>query len=70
MKTSRMDIILQLTHWMNGHWEDPSWGRDHLNQAVLGVVIKELSNGITDADVKKQVAGAAEKAITSGIRAH
>ncbi|MBS0433071.1 MAG: hypothetical protein JSS21_11810 [Proteobacteria bacterium] len=67
---SRMDLVLQLTHWFNGHWEDPSWGRDHMVQTILGIVIKELSAGIVDTEAQKQVAGAADKVIAAGLRAN
>lgn len=65
-----MDLILLLTHWFNGHWEDPSWGKDSLHQAVLGTMIKELASKITDHDLQKQVTGAADKVIANGLRAN
>lgn len=67
MFKSRMDVILQLTHWLNGHWEDPSWGCDHLKQAVLGATLHELASGITDAEIQKQVSNAAERLIAKGV---
>ncbi|MFN0140429.1 MAG: hypothetical protein ACKVQW_10145 [Pyrinomonadaceae bacterium] len=64
---SRLDFVLHVTNYFNGHWEDPDWGRRPTNQALIGLAILDLAAGITDAGLKKQISEAAEKAVAKGV---
>ena len=66
---SRLDFVLQITDYFNGHWEDPDWGRRPENQALIAVAVRELAAGLTDAAVKKQINDAAGKAIAAAAAA-
>lgn len=66
---SRLDFVLQITDYFNGHWEDPDWGRRPENQALIAVAVRELAAGLTDAAVKKQINEAAGKAIAAAAAA-
>jgi hypothetical protein len=67
--TSRLDFVLQVTHYFNGHWEDPGWGSQPANQALIGLAIRELAGGITDAGLQKQINDAADQAIARSAAA-
>lgn len=66
---SRLDFVLQVTNYFNGHWEDPDWGRRPTNQALIALAIRELAGGLTDAGLKKQINDAADKAIARNVAA-
>lgn len=69
--TSRLDFVLHVTHYFNGHWEDPEWGRRAPNQVLIALAIRDLSEGITDEAVRKALLDAADKAINAnspGVR--
>lgn len=66
---SRMDFILQVTNYFGGHWEDPSWGQQATNQALIALTIRELAAGITDAALQKQINDAADKAMAKSLHA-
>lgn len=66
---SRLDFVLQVTNYFNGHWEDPEWGRRPENQALIAIAIRELATGITDAALKKQINEAADRAIAKNVAA-
>lgn len=67
--TSRLDFVLQVTHYFNGHWEDPGWGSQPANQALIALAIRELAGGITDAGLQKQINDAADKTIARSVAA-
>ena len=67
--TSRLDFVLQVTHYFNGHWEDPGWGNQPANQALIALAIRELAGGITDAGLQKQINDAADQAIARSAAA-
>jgi len=62
-------FILQVTHYFDGHWEDPEWGRMPINQILVGLAIRELANGILDTEVRSQIHAAADRAIAKQARA-
>lgn len=66
---SRLDFVLQVTNYFNGHWEDPEWGRRPASQALIALAIRDLASGITDAGLKKQINDAADKAIAKNVAA-
>jgi hypothetical protein len=66
---SRLDFVLQVTNYFNGHWEDPDWGRMPANQVLIALAIRELAGGLGDAAVQKQISDAADKAIAKGVAA-
>lgn len=66
---SRLDFVLQVTNYFNGHWEDPEWGRRPESQALIALAIRELASGITDATLKKQINEAAHRAIVKNVSA-
>jgi hypothetical protein len=66
---SRLDFVLQITDYFKGHWEDPGWGRQPANQALIALAIRELAGGMTDAGLQKQINDAADKAIARSAAA-
>lgn len=57
------DFILHITDYFHGHWEDPEWGKQPVNQLLIGLTIRELSTGIEDKELRSQIQIAADKAI-------
>ena len=66
---SRLDFVLQVTNYFNGHWEDPDWGRLPASQVLVALAIRELAAGIGDATLQKQINDAADKAIAKNVAA-
>lgn len=66
---SRLDFILQITHFFHGHWEDPEWGKLPVNQVLIGVAIRELAAGILDKEIKGQINTAVDKTIAKNSQA-
>lgn len=69
LSRSALDFILQITHYFNGHWEDPEWGRMPLTQVLVAVAIRELGEGIQDATLRGQIQGAANQVIAKSSAA-
>jgi hypothetical protein len=61
---SRLDFILRLTDYFNGHWEDPSWGRLPGTQVLVALAVNELSARITDAAARAQIQTAARAVVS------
>jgi hypothetical protein len=52
--------------WLFQHgWEDPEWGKSPVGQVAIASAIHELSNQITDNEVRKQLQIVAAKAIAN-----
>ncbi len=66
---SRLDFVLQITNYFNGHWEDPDWGRRPANQVLIALAIRDLASGVGDAALQKQILDAADKAIAKNAAA-
>jgi len=62
-------FILQVTNYFDGHWEDPDWGRAPINQVLVGLTLRELANGLQDAEARSQIHAAADRAIAKMARA-
>ncbi|MES2073859.1 MAG: hypothetical protein V4488_26130 [Pseudomonadota bacterium] len=67
-KTAK-DFILHITNYFHGHWEDPEWGKQPVNQLLIGLAVKELANGIHDVELKGHIQSAAEKLVTKNSQA-
>lgn len=66
---SRLDFILQITHYFNGHWEDPEWGRRPASQVLIALAIRDLAAGVADGALQKQIIEAADKSIAKNAAA-
>ena len=58
------DFILHITDYFHGHWEDPDWGKTPVNQLLVGLVIRELSNGLQDGEIRGQLQALTDKVIS------
>lgn len=57
------DFILHITNYFHGHWEDPGWGQQPINQVLIGLTVRELAEGIQDKTLRTQIQTAANEAI-------
>ena len=60
---SRLDFVLQVTNYFNGHWESPDWGTLPSNQVLIALAIRDLAGGIRDAALQKAIVEAADRAV-------
>jgi hypothetical protein len=58
--------LLHITNYFHGHWEDPEWGRRPVNQILVSLAIRELANGIQDAETREQIHTITDK-VVSGL---
>jgi len=73
LSNAAREFILHVTHYFNGHWEDPEWGRRPVNQLLIGLTIRELADGLGDKEVRAQIQGAVDRAIAvnaKGVATH
>lgn len=63
------DFILHITNYFNGHWEDPGWGQQPVNQVLIGLTLRELAEGIQDRGLRSQIQSAANEAIAKNSTA-
>ncbi len=61
---SRLDFILQITHYFGGRWEDPNWGKDTLGQILIMTAIHELASKISDTKVRSEIQNSAVRSIS------
>lgn len=62
-KSSRLDFILRLTDYFQGHWEDLGWGRLPGTQVLIALAVDELSTRISDAGLRSQIQSAAKQVV-------
>jgi len=63
LSKAALDFILRITDYFHGHWEDPEWGRMATTQILVAVAIRELGDGIQDANLRGQIQAAANQVI-------
>jgi hypothetical protein len=59
----RTQFILWLTHYFNGHWEDPEWGKSEVGQLTLKLAMYEMAGKINDAALARQLQGPLRAAV-------
>ena len=64
LSKSARDFILHITNYFHGHWEDPEWGRRPVNQILVSLAIRELANGIQDAETRDQIHTITDKVVS------
>lgn len=64
LSKSGKDFILHITNYFHGHWEDPEWGRRPVNQILVSLAIRELANGIQDAETRDQIHTITDKVVS------
>ncbi len=64
LSKSARDFILHITNYFHGHWEDPEWGRRPVNQILVSLAIRELANGIQDAETREQIHNITDKVVS------
>ncbi|BBJ24334.1 hypothetical protein [Candidatus Nitrotoga sp. AM1P] len=64
LSKSARDFILHITNYFHGHWEDPEWGRRPVNQILVSLAIRELANGIQDAETREQIHTITDKVVS------
>ena len=69
LSQSERDFILHITNYFHGHWEDPEWGRLPVNQLLVGLAIRDLASGISDAKLRGQIHAAANEVIAKSSQA-
>jgi len=60
-----LSFLLRLTDYFKGHWEDPNWGRRASSQILVGLAVRDLAEGIENAELRAQIQGGADKVIAS-----
>ncbi len=68
MSKNRLDFILRLTDYFNGHWEDPEWGKRPTTQILIALAAHELATGLQDAELRGQITAATEKVIAKNSK--
>ena len=66
---SGVEFLLRITDWFHGHWEDPEWGKRPGTQILIAIAVRELSNGLADAELRGQMQAAADKVIVKNSQA-
>lgn len=60
--------ILRITDFFGGHWEDPGWGQQPLNQVLVMLSAHTLAGGIEDEKARREVQLPLEKAIAGAAQ--
>lgn len=60
--------ILRITDYFGGHWEEPGWGQQPLNQVLVMLSAHTIAGGIEDEKARSAVQGPLEKAIAGAAQ--
>lgn len=64
-----LEFILQVTHYFNGHWEDPDWGKSPASQVVVALALRDLAEGVHDSALRSEIRTATDKIIAKSAGA-
>jgi hypothetical protein len=63
-----LEFLLRITDYFGGHWEDPGWGQQPINQVLVMLSAHTLAGGIEDEKARQEVQGPLEKAIAGAAQ--
>ena len=63
MTRQGLKFLLRITDYFDGHWEDPDWGQQPVNQVLVMVSALTLVDGIEDESTRNAVQQPLERAI-------
>lgn len=63
LSKDRLDFIAHLTDWFRGHLEDQGWGKRSATQILVALAVRDLAEGIQDAELRGQIHAAADEVI-------
>lgn len=69
LSKTRLDFILHLTNFFDGHYEDPEWGMQPSTQILIALAVRELATGIKDSVTRKSIHSAADQIIAKNSQA-
>lgn len=60
-----LEFLLRITDYFGGHWEDPGWGQQPINQVLVLLSAHTLAGGIEDERARQEVQGPLERALAN-----